>query len=73
MREMVKATLLRAADIIDRITDSDVLEQQALLLASGCSLEQVSKLDRARIASAHLRLCASGKYNSQRVPESPCA
>lgn len=61
MRMTFKATMIRAADIIDRITSDDVLEYQAMLLASGSTLEQVAKVDRALVASCHLRACAEGK------------
>lgn len=55
MEMTTKAALLRAADIIDKITADDVLDMQAKLLAEGVSLENVAKLDRAMVASAHLR------------------
>jgi len=55
-----KATMLRAAEIIERITPDDVLEAQAVLLASGSTLEQVAKIDRAMLAATHLRACAEG-------------
>ena len=58
MRATFKAAFLRAADIIEKITDDDVLEVQGRLLQSGSTLEQVAKLDRATIAVAHLRACA---------------
>jgi hypothetical protein len=61
MRATFRATMLRAADIIDKITQDDVLEQQARGLREGMTLQQVSKMDRAMIASAYLRLCAAGK------------
>ncbi len=61
MRATFKATMLRAADIIDKITEDDVLEQQARGLREGMTLQQVSKIDRAMLASAYLRLCAAGK------------
>ena len=61
MKYTFKATMLRAADIIDKITESDVLEQQAMGLRTGMSLHQVSRIDRAMVAAAHLRMCAEGK------------
>lgn len=57
MRETFWATMLRCADIIDKITPDDVLEAQAVMLASGVSLERVAKLDRALLASSHIRAC----------------
>lgn len=58
MRVTFKATMLRCADLIDGITASDVLDAQAELLATGSTLEQAARLDRATLASAHLRACA---------------
>lgn len=56
-----KVAMLRAAEVIERITLDDVLEMQAQLLAEGVSLEQVAKLDRASVAVAHLRAFAGVK------------
>ena len=61
MESTFKAAFLRASDILDWITEDDVLEKQAKLLRSGMSLEKVAKLDRARLGSAYLRTCAQGK------------
>ena len=61
MKATFKATMLRAAEIVERITADDVLEQQALQLAHGATLEQVARMDRAMLAVAHLRACASGE------------
>lgn len=61
MRYTFKATMLRAADIIDRITQNDVLEAQQKLLDQGMALEKVAQIDRAHLAAAHLRACANGK------------
>lgn len=61
MRSTFKAAMLRAADIVDKITESDVLEQQARGLREGMTLQQVAKIDRAMLAASYLRLCASGK------------
>lgn len=55
MRATFKLAMLRAADIIDKITEDDVLEQQARGLREGMKLEQVAKMDRAMIASTYLR------------------
>ncbi len=49
--------MLRCADIISRITEADVLEAQAVLLASGVSLDKVAKIDRAMLAEKHIRAC----------------
>lgn len=59
MHMTVKSTLLRAADIIEHITDGDVLDMQAKMLRQGVSLTKVAKLDRAMIAAAHLRAVAN--------------
>jgi len=61
MKMTFKAAMLRAADIVDHITANDVLEAQAQMLRDGVPLSKVHRLDRAMIASAHLRLCAEGK------------
>lgn len=61
MRATFKATMLRAADIIDRITDADVLEMQARGLAEGMTLEQVGRIDRAVLAAAHFRAIVENK------------
>jgi hypothetical protein len=61
MRATFKATMLRAADIIDKISEDDVLQAQTRGLSEGMTLQQVSRIDRAMVASAYLRLCASGK------------
>lgn len=58
MRTTFKATMLRAAEIVERITFADVLEAQAVMLAEGVSLEKVAKIDRAMLAAQHLRACA---------------
>lgn len=58
VRAAIKATLLRAADIIGKITQDDVTELQALLLAHGNTLEQVARVDRAMVAVARLRAMA---------------
>lgn len=63
MRESFRATMLRAADIIDHITQDDVAEAQMVLFASGATLHEVSKIDRALVGSCHLRACAAGIPN----------
>jgi hypothetical protein len=61
MKATARAAMLRAAEIIDKITEDDVLEQQARGLREGMNLEQVAKIDRAMVASAYLRVCAERK------------
>jgi hypothetical protein len=63
MRAAFKATMLRAADIVDHITDDDVAEAQMVLFASGVRLGDLRKIDRALVASCHLRACAEGVPN----------
>jgi len=58
MKTTFKATMLRAADIIEKITQKDVLDKQAELLRGGMTLERVARLDRAMVAAAYLRLLA---------------
>jgi len=62
MRMTSKAAFLRAADIIDGITQDDVLNMQARLLATGSSLDAVAGIDRATLAAAHFRACANGEF-----------
>lgn len=69
MKATFKATMLRAADIIDRITADDVLAQQAEGLRQGMTLAEVSRIDRAMVAAAHLRLCAAVKVSDVRYSE----
>ena len=64
MRESFRATMLRAADIIDRITQDDVADAQAALFASGVKVGDLAKIDRALVASCHLRACAAGIPNN---------
>lgn len=61
MRITFNTVMLRAADIIDGITENDVVDAQAQMLAEGKTLEQVSRIDRAMLAACHLRACAKGK------------
>lgn len=65
-RATFKATMLRAAEIIERITADDVLLAQAEVLATGSTLEQVAKIDRAMLAATHLRACANGTARKPR-------
>ncbi len=64
MRESFAATMLRAAAIIDGITNADVMEAQAILFGSGCKLSDLAKLDRAMLAASYLRACAAGMSDS---------
>jgi hypothetical protein len=58
MRMAFTATMKRAADVIDAITDGDVLDAQQALLQDGMALTLVARIDRARLGCAHLRACA---------------
>lgn len=58
MKHTFAVTMKRAAEVIDAITDDDVLDAARVLLAEGMSLAQVAKIDRAMLGSAHLRACA---------------
>ena len=69
MKATFKATMLRAADILDWISDDDVLNQQAKLLASGMSLEKVARLDRARVGANYLRACAMTAADKDKMRE----
>ena len=53
-----RAIMLRAADMVDTINERDVLDAQELGLRNGMTLEQVAKIDRALLASIHIRECA---------------
>lgn len=61
MEMTMKASFSRAADIIDGITEQDVLDMQAHLLATGSTVANVSKVDRAMLAATHFRAIAEGK------------
>jgi hypothetical protein len=58
METTFRVTMRRAANVAAAITESDVLDMQANLLAAGCPLERVAKVDRLMLAVAHLRACA---------------
>ncbi len=58
MKMTMKAAFLRAAEIVEKISYSDVLDMQDKLLRNGASLEKVTKVDRAMVAAAHLRTIA---------------
>lgn len=58
MKATFKATILRAAAIIDRITQEDVADAQMALYRQGVKLSDLAKIDRALVASCHLRSCA---------------
>lgn len=60
MKATFKATMLRAADIIEKITEEDVYGMQAQLLKEGVPLTDVARVDRLHVAVAHLRACAEG-------------
>jgi hypothetical protein len=59
MKDTFRAAMLRAADIIDRITQNDVVDAQMALLATGVRLQDLAKIDRALVASCHLRSCVA--------------
>jgi hypothetical protein len=65
MERAFEVTMLRAAEITDRITQADVVDAQVALLGQGCSFAQVAKIDRAMLASAHIRSCAMGLANDE--------
>jgi hypothetical protein len=50
----MKATLLRAADIVAGVTQADSLCVQRDLIAQGVDLSKVAKVDRADVAMAFL-------------------
>lgn len=58
MKHAFAVTMKRAAEILDAITEDDVLGAQRVLLTEGMTLVQVAKLDRAMLGAAHLRACA---------------
>ena len=65
MKQTFKATMLRAANIIDAITDEDVADAQIALFKTGAKLKDISKVDRALIASCHLRACVEMKFGAE--------
>lgn len=58
MKAAFKASMLRAADVIDHITEDDVFAAQTILFNEGVPVLKLAKVDRAMLASAHLRACA---------------
>ena len=58
LRATFTATMLRAADIVERVTARDVANAQLQMHREGMSLERLAKIDRATLAVAHLRACA---------------
>jgi hypothetical protein len=62
MKETFKATMLRAAAIIDAITADDVTDAQMALYHTGVKLPDLQKVDRALIASCHLRACVDENF-----------
>jgi hypothetical protein len=59
MEQTLKASFLRAADIIDRITEQDVIDAQLVLHREGISkFEDLWRVDRAMLAAAHFRAIA---------------
>lgn len=69
MEATFKATMLRAADILDRINADDVADAQLVMHRNGLSLEQLAKIDRAMIGTAHLRACALRGKDAQATNE----
>jgi hypothetical protein len=57
MRETFKAAMLRAAAIIDGITQEDVTDAQMALYKTGTPLANLHLVDRALIAACHIRSC----------------
>jgi hypothetical protein len=58
MRQTFKAAMLRAAAITGAITQKDVEDAQAALFITGTKLGDLHRVDRAMLASCHLRSCA---------------
>lgn len=58
MKMTFEVSMRRAADIIDHITEMDVLDMQRELLRTGSPMSKVCRMDRAMLAAAHLRACA---------------
>lgn len=65
MQATLRAAMKRAADIIDGISEDDVLVAQQMMLSEGVSLAAVTKIDRALLASCHLRACAGQGENAR--------
>jgi hypothetical protein len=61
MEETFKTTMIRAADIIDRITESDGADARKEMALLGAPAAFLATLDRAKVGSIWLRLCAEGK------------
>lgn len=60
MKQSFKAPMLRAAAIIDGITNDDVMEAQAILFGSGVPIGKLHAVDRAMVAASYFRACAVG-------------
>ena len=64
MKECFVATMLRAATILDGLSQADVEEAQTILFLSGCTVQQVARIDRAMLGASYLRACAAGVSES---------
>ena len=58
IKAITRQCMIRAAEVIDKITNDDVLAHQGALLAGGMPLEKLAKVDRAMLAACHLRAMA---------------
>jgi hypothetical protein len=57
-KRCTRLCMIRAADVIDGLTEEDVLSHQAALMASGVPLEKLARVDRALVASCIFRAMA---------------
>ena len=60
MNLAVKTTMLRAADVIEKITERDVEAMQVEMFMSGVSLNECETINRLTLAANYLRYCAEG-------------
>lgn len=65
MEQTFKASFIRAAAVIEKITQDDVLDMQARLLSEGVPLEKVARVDRLDCAVAYLKAIAAGQGRAE--------
>lgn len=61
----VRYALLRAATVLEKITEADVREMQARLFGAGYSTQHISEIDRLTVGVAYLRACAEVKEEEE--------
>jgi hypothetical protein len=67
MKLAYKSKMLRAADVIEKITERDVKAVQVEMFMSGISLNKCETINEITLAAAYLRYCAEGGEESEAV------